>query len=555
MRSFLGLAGYYRRFIEDFSRLAAPMTRLTRKEVKFDWDDRCEEVFQELKRKLTSAPILIVLDRGQGYTVYCDASRAGLGCVLMQSGRVIAYGSSQLKNHEQNYPTQDMELVTIVFALKIWHHYLYGEEFEVYSDHKSLKYIFTQRDLNMRQRRWMDFLEDYDFTLHYHPGKANVVADALSRKSRGVLASIASREWRMLETVRQFGLQYNQQAQGTLGSLVATPSLLSRLIEYQGQDIEIVSIRDRVQSGTGDEGWTVHSNGSLRYRGRVVVAHSIYLREEILREFHCSRFVVHLGGMKMYQDLRCQYYWSGTKRHVGDFVRRCLTCQQVKAEHQKPSGLLQPLEVAEWKWEHVTMDFVTHLPRTLQRHEAVWVIVDRLTKSAHFLAVRMTIALERFCRLYIREIVRLHGVPVSIVLDRDPRFMVHFWKSFQKAMGTWLTMSTTFHSQTDGQSERTTQVLEDMLRACVLDHKGSWEEHLPLLEFTYNNSYQVSIQMAPYEALYGRPCRSPLYWTEVGESSITGPDLIRDTSEKVSLIWQHLLMAQSRQESYTDIRR
>ena len=172
--------------------------------------------------------------------------------------------------------------------------------------------------------------------------------------------------------------------------------------------------------------------------------------------------------------------------------------------------------------------------------------MDRLTKSAHFLAVRMTFALERFCRLYIREIVRLHGVPVSIVSDRDLRFTTHFWKSFQKAMGTRLTMSTAFHPQTDGQSERTIQVLEDMLRACVLDHKGGWEEHLPLVEFAYNNNYQATIQMAPYEALYGRPCRSPLCWTEVEESSITGPDLIRDTSEKVSLIRQRLLTAQSR---------
>ena len=207
---FLGLAGYYRRFIEDFSQLAAPMTRLTRKEVKFDWDDRCEEAFQELKRRLTIAPILIVPDKGQGYTVYCDASRAGLGCVLMQSGRVVAYGSRQLKNHEQNYPTHDMELEAVVFALKIWRHYLYGKQFEVYSDHKSLKYIFTQRDLNMRQRKWMEFLEDYDFTLQYHPSKANVVADALNRKSRGALVSIASREWRMLETVGRFGLQYRE---------------------------------------------------------------------------------------------------------------------------------------------------------------------------------------------------------------------------------------------------------------------------------------------------------------------------------------------------------
>ena len=183
-----------------------------------------------MKRRLTNAPILIVPDRGQGYKVYCDASKVGLGCVLMQSGRVVAYGSYQLKNHEKNCPTHDMELAAVVFSLKIWRHYLYVEQFEVYSDHKSLKYIFMQRDLNMRRRRWMEFLEDYDFTLHYHLGKENVVADALSRKSRGTLASVASREWRMLETVGQFGLQYSERAQGTLGSLVATPSLLSRVI-------------------------------------------------------------------------------------------------------------------------------------------------------------------------------------------------------------------------------------------------------------------------------------------------------------------------------------
>ena len=163
----------------------------------------------------------------------------------------------------------------------------------MYSDHKSMKYIFTQWGLNMKQRRWMEFLEDYDFTLHYHPGKANVVADALSQKSRGTLASIASREWRMLKTVGQFGLQYSVQAQGTLWSLVATPSLLSKVIKSQGQDAEIVSIRDRVQSGTGDEGWTIHAYGSLRYKGWVVVPQLTDLREEILREIRCSRFAVH----------------------------------------------------------------------------------------------------------------------------------------------------------------------------------------------------------------------------------------------------------------------
>ena len=194
--------------MEDYSRLTAPMMRLTRKEVKFEWNDLCEKAFQELKRRLTTTPILILPERGQRYTVYCDASKDGLGCVLMQSGRVVAYGSQKLKNHEWNYPTHDMKLVAIVFALKIWSHYLYGEQFEVLLDYKSLKYIFTQRDLNMRQHRLMEYLEDYDFTLQYHPGKANVVADVLSRKSWGVLASVAAREWKMLKVIRQFRLQY-----------------------------------------------------------------------------------------------------------------------------------------------------------------------------------------------------------------------------------------------------------------------------------------------------------------------------------------------------------
>ena len=182
IRSFLERTGYYRRFIEEFSQPAALMTRLTQKGVKFEWDDLCEKAFQELKMRLTTAPIMIVPEQGQRYTVNCDASRDGLGCVLMQAERVVAYGSRQVKNHEQNYPTHDQELAAIVFVLKILRHYLYGEQFEVFSGHKSLKYIFTQQDLNMRQCRWMEYLEDYDFTLHYHPSKANVVANCKTQE-------------------------------------------------------------------------------------------------------------------------------------------------------------------------------------------------------------------------------------------------------------------------------------------------------------------------------------------------------------------------------------
>src|SRR4051812_21631382 len=257
---------------------------------------------------------------------------------------------------------------------------------------------------------------------------------------------------------------------------------------------------------------------------------------------------------------------SGMKRDVAEYISRCLTCQQVRAVRRHPAGLLQPLEVPEWKWEHVTMDFICGLPHTRQKHEAVWVIVDRLTKSDHFLPMNMTDSYDRLSRLYVREIVRLHGVPASIVSDRDPRFTSHFWQSFQQALGTELRLSTAYHPQTDGQSERTIQILEDMLRSCIVDFGGTWEDHLPIVEFAYNNSFQASIDMAPFEALYDRPCRSPLCWVDAGESTaarhridedtgetiLLGPEFITETTEKIALIRQRIRAAQDRQKVYAD---
>ena len=228
----------------------------------------------------------------------------------------------------------------------------------------------------------------------------------------------------------------------------------------------------------------------------------------------------------MYRDLKEYYWWPNMKKEIALWVNRCLTCQKVKAEHQRPSGLLQPLEIPEWKWEHITMDFVVGLPLTKGKYDAIWVIVDRLTKSAHFIPINERYSLENLANLYIKEIVSRHGVPVSIVSDRDPRFTSRFWKSFQECLGTKLNMSTAYHPQTDGQSERTIQTLEDMLRVCFVDFKGNWDDYLPLIEFSYNNSFHASIGMPPFEALYGRKCRSPLYWDEVGERKILGPELV-----------------------------
>ena len=243
------------------------------------------------------------------------------------------------------------------------------------------------------------------------------------------------------------------------------------------------------------------------------------------------------------------------KREIAGYVARCLVCQQVKIEHQRPGGLLQPLPIPEWKWEHISMDFVTGFPKTPSGNDSIWVIVDRLTKSAHFLAIKVSLSLERLAKLYVNEIVRLHGVPVTIVSDRDRRFVSQFWKKLHMAMGTNLNFSTAFHPQTDGQSERTIQILEDMLRVCAIDFRGSWEEHLPLVEFAYNNSYQASTQMAPYEALYGRKCRSPICWDDIGERKMLGPEIVQHTVDKIQLIRERLRSAQSRQKSYADTRR
>ena len=207
VRSFLGLARYYRRFVEGFSKIASPLTQLTRKDVKFKWTDSCEGSFQELKKRLTSALVLSIPTGGGGFVIYSDASKNGLGCVLMQNGKVIAYASRQLKEYEKNYPTHDLELAAVVFALKIWRHYLYGERCEIFTDHKSLKYFFTQKELNMRQRRWLELVKDYDCAINYHPGKANSVADALSRKSYGELYRISAIPKPILLDLQRLGIE------------------------------------------------------------------------------------------------------------------------------------------------------------------------------------------------------------------------------------------------------------------------------------------------------------------------------------------------------------
>ncbi|KAG8485712.1 hypothetical protein CXB51_019030 [Gossypium anomalum] len=375
-----------KRFVEGFSVIAAPLTKLIRKGVPFVWTEKQQEAFEKLKKVLTEAPVLIQPEFGKDFTVYSDASHVGLGYVLMQEA--------------------------VIFALKIWRPYLYGERCVLYTDHKSLKYLLTQKELNLRQRRWIELLKDYNCSIEYHPGKANVVADALSHRAVSDLRSMFAR----LSLYDDGSL---------LAELQVMPTWVDQIKEKQLKDEYLVTRFQQVNKGETSE-FGLNSKGVLCFRGRICVPKDSDLRQTILKEAHGGPCAMYPRGNKLYHDLRELYWWPGLKREVTEFVGKCLTCQQVKAEHQLPSRLLQPVKIPLWKWERVTMDFVSGLHLTPSKKDSVWVIVDRLTESTHFIPVRTDYSLQKLAKLYVTEIVRLHGVPVSIISDRDPRFTSRF---------------------------------------------------------------------------------------------------------------------------------
>nr|GEX52969.1 hypothetical protein [Tanacetum cinerariifolium] len=384
-----------------------------------------------------SVPILALPKGSEDFVVYCDASHKGLGAVLMQREKVIDYALRQLKIHKKNYTTHDLELGSLVFALKFWRHHLYGTKCTVFTDQKSLQHILDQKDLNMRQRHWLELLSDYDCEIRYNLGKANTKAQKP-------------------ENIK------NEYVGGMLVKNSKDPEKLRT---------------EKLETRT---------DGTLCLNGRSWFPCYSDLRTVIMHESHKSKYYIHPGSEKMYQDKKKLYWWPNMKADIATYGSKCLTCAKVKAEHQRPSGLLVQPKIPEWKWDNITMEFVTKLPKSSQGYDTIWVIVDRLTKSVIFVPMRETDPTEKLARMYLKE------------------------KSLQKALGTSLDMRTAYHSETDGQSERTIQTLEDMLRAYAIEFGKGWVNHLSLVEFSYNNSYHASIKAAPFKALYGR--KSSTFW-------------------------------------------
>ncbi|GJU08285.1 putative reverse transcriptase domain-containing protein [Tanacetum coccineum] len=399
-----------------------------------------EAAFQLLKQKLCSAPILALPEGSENFVVYCDASHKGLGAVLMQREKVIAYASRQLKVHEKNYTTHDLSLV-------------------------HLANILDQKEMNIEGKDcWFRLLSDYDCEIRYHPGKANVVADALSRKER-------SKPLRVRALVMTIGLNLPKQ-------ILSAQSEARKEENFINEDLRgmINKLEPR-------------ADGTLCLNNRSWIPCLGDLRALIMHESHKSKYSIHPGSDKMYQDLKKLYWWPNMKAEIATYVSKCLTCAKVKIEYQKPSAAGQ---------------------------DTIWVIVDRLTKSAHFLPMREDDTWKKLTRQYLKEVVSKHGVLVSIISDRDGKFTSHFWKSLHKALGTRLDMSTAYHPKTANGRV---------------------------------------IKAAPFEALYGRKCRSPICWAEVGDSQLTGPEIIHETTERIVQIKSHIQAARDRQKSYADVRR
>jgi hypothetical protein len=482
LQSFLGLANYYRKYIPDYSKLVVPLTNVLRSQTSnrpIEWTPEMTTAFEAAKQKLMEEPCLRIADPDGEFEVTTDASEdaKAVGAVLTQNGHPVAFESKKLDKHQVNYSVHDKEMCAIMHALDRWRAFLLGKPFKVYTDHRSLVYFKTQANLNARQLRWQEKAADYDMEILYKPGKENHVADALSRIQINILCPIPQK------------------------------SLQAQIWRHYRTDGSIFPLYKTIQDGRESERFKIDKQ-LLYYRNdetsdwRLCLP-NCQIRDDIIHDNHDARIAGHPGIIKTYSNIARAYYWPGMAKDIRTHVQECDACQRTKRSTQPPPGELQPMPIPAAPWSSIGMDFLGPVPMSKNGNEIILVVVDRLTKMAHFIPTIRKFTSQIVADLFIKHVFRHHGLPESIVSDRDSKFTSHFWKALHKELGVKMLMSTAEHPQTDGQSEAMVKVIQKMLRPFTICG-DDWEELLPTLEFAYNDTVQATTQQTPFFLNYGR---------------------------------------------------
>ena len=514
VRGFLGLAGYYRKFIRHFGSIAAPLTKLLTKE-KFQWSSEAEAAFHQLKHALTTPPTLRLPDFSQQFVIECDASGVGLGAILTQQNQPIAYFSKALKGSALALSTYEKEMLAIIEAIRKWRPYLLGRRFIVRTDHQSLKYLLEQRITTPAQSRWIPKLLGYDYAIEYKKGPENQAADSLSRMGelQFLSISIPHADWwpKLQQEVREDPFY---------------ASLASR------RDTHKLTLRDGV--------WFQN--------GKVFLSPNSTLIPLILTDSHSSPIGGHFGFHKTLHRIGQSFIWPKMRQAVKDFLNTCEVCQQYKVDCMKPAGLLQPLPIPTQSWIDVSMDFIEGLPMA-NGYSVIMVVVDRLTKYAHFVPMKHPFSAASVARAFVTNVVRLHGVPTSIVSDRDKVFTSNFWQALFRLQGTKLCMSSSYHPQTDGQSEVVNRTLEQYLRCFAGSQPKKWVEWIPWAEFSYNTSIHSATKITPFEAVYGKPPPSLLTYVP-GTARVQAVDeYLQDRDQILRELRRNLQISQERMKT------
>ncbi|KAJ3705864.1 hypothetical protein LUZ61_009569 [Rhynchospora tenuis] len=490
LRSFLGLTGYYRRFVKGYGTIAKPLTDQLKKNA-FKGGPDAEKAFQLLKQAMSEAPVLAMPDFSKPFIVETDASDVGMGAVLMQGRNPTAYLSKSLGIKNRGLSTYEKEFLALLTAVQKWRHYLVGRPFVIRTDQISLKYLLEQRVTHVMQHKGLCKLLGLDYTIEYKKGADNKVADALSRLQ-----------------LPESSIEGEKNELAAVSELI--PSWQEELKTSYINDQWIQQLKDKLEANDSQESdYTVHQ-GVIKYKGRICVGNGQNWREKLLKEVHDSTVGGHSGILVTYQRLKSMFYWPKMKEEVHQYVRSCEVCQLNKHEHIKSPSMLQPLTIPEEAWNSISMDFVCGLPKS-EGKDVILVIVDRLTKYSHFIALSHPYTAPAVAQLFLDHIYKLHGLPSTIVSDRDPVFTSQFWKEIMRKLGIKLNMATAYHPQTDGQTERVNQCLEQYLRCVIQGHPKRWHKLLPMAEWWYNTSFHSAIQTTPFQALYGyAPTQIPM---------------------------------------------